>query len=61
VLYRPAKNEMSGAQIPRAPGTSWRAHSGTASKTFPHSLHLRRSVEQNIGTSFSANRLEAKR
>lgn len=49
------------AQMPRAPGTSWSAQAGTASNTFPHSAHRRRSVEQNIGTSFSANRLEAKR
>jgi len=46
--------------MPFAPGTSRSAHSGTASKTFPHSVQRRRSVEQNMGTSFSANRLEAK-
>jgi hypothetical protein len=46
--------------MPRAPGTSSSAHSGTRSKTFPQKVHRRRSGEQNIGASFSANRLEAK-
>ena len=41
--------------MPRAPGTSSRAQAGTASNTFPHRAHFRRSVEQNMGTSFSAN------
>jgi hypothetical protein len=52
---------MSGAQIPRAPGTSASAHSGTPSNTLPQSFQWRRSGEQNIGTSFSANRFEANR